>query len=194
VLRITRRGWLVVAAGVVAAALMVDSAAYACSYFRGTMTVTGGGGTTTVVGSGKGMTYCRGYPKDSAAAPAGGAHGTSGSSITITVAPSSGCSDAALGPDTYDVNFIQGKAYTYTVDATTHKRTYAARRALSCIVRGNGVSALTPGSLIVPVGGTASGTFKLPTNLTKSGPSDAAAVCVVDSFGDSALQAPVIIT
>jgi hypothetical protein len=179
-------------AGAAGAALLFASAAYACTNFRGTMTVTAGSGSTKVVGSGLGMSYCAGYPKDNAAAPAGGAHGTSGGTIKISVAPSTGCNTLRLAADTYHANFANGKAYTFTVNATTHKRTYSGIK-IDCMNLGRGISSLTPATLSVPATGVASANFKLPGGLLKSGPSDAAAVCLANTGATIGLQAPIII-
>ncbi|MEN3316349.1 MAG: hypothetical protein V7605_2583 [Acidimicrobiaceae bacterium] len=177
---------------VAGAALMVSSAAFACTAFKGQMVVTGGGGSTTVVGTGGGMQYCK-PPADNAAAPGGGAHGTSGSSITIALSPATCGVSMKLTKNLYNVNFSNGAAYNFTINANTHKRKYGAYKT-DCMSRGAGVVALTPGTLSVPDSGIASGTFTLPGGLTKNGPSDASAVCVADAHAFQGMQAPIIIT
>jgi len=177
---------------VAAAGLMVSSAAFACTAFVGKMVVTGGGGSTTVVGTGGGMQYCS-APKDDAAAPGGGAQGRSGTSISIAVSPATCGLTTKLTRNTYNVNFVNGSAYNFTINATTGKRKYGAYK-LDCMSRGGGVVGLTPSTLNVPDSGIASGTFALPSGLTRNGPSDASAVCVADAHAFQGMQSPIIIT
>ncbi len=179
----------VLAAGTV---LLAASGVYACTNFKGTMTVAGGGGSTKVVGRGDGMNYCRGYPKDDAPAPGGGAHGSSGSTITVSVSPSTGCNTLRLHAGTYNANFANGAAYTYTVKSTTEKRKYSPI-LIDCMTLGRGVSPLTPSTMDVPTSGSASGTFTLPAGLAPSGPTDAGAVCLVDQQQAVGHQVPIII-
>jgi hypothetical protein len=176
---------------VVGVALMVSSTAYACTAFRGKMVVSGGGGSTTVVGTGGGMQYCN-KPVDNAAAPGGGAHGSSGSAITISVSPATCGMTTQLVKNVYNVNFVNGSAYTFKINATSHKRVYSAYK-LDCMSRGAGVVGLTPSTLAVPDSGVASGSFTLPGGLTKNGPSDASAVCVADVHAFQGMQSPIMI-
>jgi len=183
---------LVTMGGAAGAALLMASAAYACTTFKGTLTLTAGGGNTKVVGSGNGMSYCSGYPKDNAAAPAGGAHGKAGGVVKVAVAPSTGCNTLQLPADTYLVNIGNGKAYGFTVNAATHKRTYGSMQ-IDCMTPSRGITPLSPTSLSVPASGSASGNFTLPGSLNKNGPSDASAICVANRGGSLGLQAPIII-
>jgi len=182
---------LVVGFGVAGVVLLASSAAFACTAWKGKMVVTGGGGSTTVIGTASAMQYCS-KPADNAAAPGGGAHGSSGSSITIAVSGATCGSTAHLAKNTYFVNFVGGKAYSYTLNATTHKRVYSSFKA-DCMKAGNGVVPLSPATLSVPDSGVASGTFKLPAGLSKNGPSDASAVCVSDNGAYQGNQAPLVI-
>jgi len=185
----TKLVWGCAVAGVV---MMVSSTAFACTAFVGKMVVTGGGGSTTVIGTGGGMQYCK-APADNAAAPGGGAHGTSGSSITIAVSPAACGVTTKLTKNVYNVNFSNGSAYNFTITATTGKRKYGAYKS-DCMSRGSGVVGLSPSTLNVPDSGIASGTFTLPAGLNKNGPSDASEVCVSDAHAFQGQQAPIIIT
>jgi hypothetical protein len=173
--------------------VLVGGTAFGCVVFKGKMVLTGGTGSTVAVGNGvTSMTYCSGYPKDTAPAPAGGAHGTSGSSVKVAVSPATGCSTSQLPAGKYLVNFANGAAYSSTVNATTHKRTYGTLR-IDCMSRHPGVVGLMPSTLTVPASGSAMGTFKLPAGLHKNGPNDASAVCVSDSSATIGNQVPIII-
>jgi hypothetical protein len=173
-------------------ALLLSSAAFACTWYTGKMTVTAGGGSTISIGTGSGMNYCAGYPKDTAGAPAGGAHGRSGGSIQIAVAPASGCNTKKLTAQTYFANFVNGAAYTFTINAATHRRSYSGWK-IDCMTRGGIVKGLTPSTLTVPASGTAAGTFHLPASLKTNGPSDASAVCLTDGHAFYGNQVPIVI-
>jgi hypothetical protein len=173
-------------------AVLATSAAFACTSFVGKMTVTGGTGSTTVVGSGGAMQYCT-APADNAAAPGGGAHGTSGSSVKIAVAPATCGRTTQLPAGAYSVSFANGAAYSFKINATTHKRVYGGYK-IDCMSRSTpGVVALSPSTLNVPSNGTASGTFKLPVGIHKNGVTDASALCVADVHHFNGLQSPIVI-
>jgi len=179
-----------VAVGVVAA--LASSTAYACTFYKGKMVVTAGGGSTTVVGTGNSMSYCAGYPKDTAGSPGGGAHAAPGGKITISVSPASGCNTSKLDPNTYYANFVGTVAYSFHVSPTTHRRIYSDWK-LDCMTRGGIVKGLAPSTLKVPSSGVASGTFTLPASVKKNGPTDASAVCLTDSHSFIGNQAPIIV-
>lgn len=181
----------VVGFGVAAVAVLASSAAFACTSFVGKMTLTGGTGSTTVVGSGGAMQYCT-PPADNAAAPAGGAHGTSGGSIKISVAPATCARTTKLPAGVYYTRFANGVAYSFAVSPTTHKRTYGGYK-IDCMNAGTGIVSLSPATFTVPTSGIATATFKLPAGLRKNGPSDASAVCVADIHHFNGLESPIII-
>jgi len=181
--------------GGVAVFLAFTSAAYACTVFRGRLTVTAsGGGTATGVGSATGMSWCAGTFSESAKAPA------SGGSITVQVAPvdcagqpaGSGTlpSSAAAG-NNYDVNFtnyqtLRGKLVTvYTISNGVYTR------KLDCMtgdtttgpqfVLGTG----STGLVVDSTGNSAVQTYALPSALKVNAASDRSGVCVTTPLGYS---------
>lgn len=98
----------------VAAGLMVlSSAAFACTVYRGTMTVTSsGGGTSTAEGSDTGMFYCPNKDprlvahngQASEVAEHDDANGLL-APVTITVAPGTSCNSSQLAPGNYTVSW-----------------------------------------------------------------------------------------
>lgn len=77
-------------AAVTGAVLMLGSTAYACTIFKGKLTVTpngtGSSGSATADGNGKGMTYCSGPSSPSSATLA------QGNTVGVTVGPTTTCS------------------------------------------------------------------------------------------------------
>lgn len=184
------------AAAVVAIIMVLTSAAYACTVFRGKMTVTGADGNSTfATGSNQSMSWCI-APQDNAAASAGGgAKGADGSSITIKIEPaSSGC--GSHSPSTrsdYHLNFFNGKGFTYTISSTTGKRVYSTwqKDCMSPLL--SGVVNLAS-NLSYTNGTTAQGTFRLPASTNKNLSGEASAVCFSDPGGGNGNQVPIIIT
>lgn len=198
-----RRGrkFVVGGAAVVGAVMLLASSAYACTTFKGKMTVTGGGGSSFATGNNSSMGYCL-APDDNAAAPAGGAHGADGSAITVTIQPAvSPCGTASPSTRTnYDINFFNGKAYTYTISSSTGKRVYS-NWIEDCMTPFLRLFGSSPGSVqnlakgqSYTNGNTTSYNVNLPavTNANASG--QASAVCFSDSAANEGNQVPIIIT
>lgn len=184
-------------AAVLGGIMLLGSSAYACTTFKGKMTVTGGGGSTAATGANNplnGMSWCS-VPTDNAAAPTGGAHGADGSAITVTIQPAA-CTLTTASPSTrtnYDINFINGKAFTYTISGTTGKRVYSSW-ILDCMSPSGGTVQNLASGKSYTMGATTSYSVSLPavTNANASG--DASAVCFSDPNGAEGNQVPIIIT
>ncbi len=107
-IRTTRKG-MTFGTMVVAGVMILASAAFACTVYKGTMTVTAGGGSSQRTGSGMGMGYCSGTTATS------NADVTSGGTFSITVQKFTGsgstktCTDQ-LNIDWYDVNYTTAGA------------------------------------------------------------------------------------
>jgi len=175
--------------GGVAVFLAFTSAAYACTVFRGRLTVTAsGGGTATAVGNpSSGMAWCAGTFSDTAQAP------TTGGSVTVQVAPVD-CAGNAAGSGTlpssavagnnYDVNFsnyqtVKGKSISaYTVSGGVYTR------KLDCMTGDTRtgpqfvLGTLGTGLVVDATGSSAVQTYALPSGLTANTTSDASGICV----------------
>lgn len=103
----------------VAAVLAISSAAFACTVYRGKMTVQGSGGTGTTyaIGNNSGMAYCSNTPAAKTGNGAEVPNATPGGTITVTVAPVSICKGGLLGmtPNqlpsgtTYQITWLAGR-------------------------------------------------------------------------------------
>lgn len=102
----------------VAVVLALSSVAFACTVFKGKMTVQGSGGTgtTSAIGNNSGMGYCN----NAAAANTGNGaevpNAAPGGTITVTVAPATICKDMlGLGTNklpsgtTYEITWLAGR-------------------------------------------------------------------------------------
>lgn len=186
-------------AAALGALMILSSSAAACTIFRGKMTVTGGGGSTSATGSNASMSWCSaGLPTDNAAAPGGGAHGADGSSITVRIEPgASPCNtvspDSSTTLNKYDINFYNGKAFTYTISATTGKRVYSTwlQDCMSGIL---GIGGHLASDLTYTKGTTKEWTVSLPAATTADAAGQASAVCFSDRNANNGNQVPIIIT
>jgi hypothetical protein len=183
------------AATVVAIIMVLASGAYACTVFRGKMTVTGGGGSTFATGNNSGMGWCIRPQDNTTVASGGGGKGADGSTITIRIEPASSTC-GSHSPSTrsdYDLNFFNGKGFTYTISSTTGKRVYSTWQKDCMSPRLSGVVNLA--SNVSYTNGTiAQGDFKLPLSTNKNLSGEASAVCFSDPGGGNGNQVPIIIT
>lgn len=175
---------LVFGFSVVALVLALTSVAFACTEFRGKMVVTGGGGTSTVYGNGSSMGY------SSTCSSTAGAKGSSGSTITVTVSSASSTCNSKTLPaySNYKVTFIGGGAYTWNGSGWARQK--------DCMYNGGDVGTTTIGSMSVSSTGYGTGSYSLPSGLTKNSSSDLSAVCVSDPVYNPSLygnQAPIAI-
>lgn len=150
----------------VAAVLAAASVGYACTIFKGSMTVTGNGNdpltgapsSVTVTGNNSGMSYCNSASPEGSA-PALGAGYTfaprNGGTIDVSVAPSTDSCASQLPDGVYDVNFVNGPA---------HSDTNGIRPWLLDCMFGNNPPNVNLGTMTV-TGGSGSGTYSLPNNL-----------------------------
>ncbi len=151
--------------GVMALVLALSSVAYACTVFKGDMTVTGSP-SSTGTGDNSGMGYCQGITPSKAGV-------TKGSAFTVSVAPStnSNC-NAKLSDMTADVNYKMGAGPPETTDC------------MSTVLRTGGEKNIGKMSIS---GGSGSGSYTIPTS--QSGTGDVQ-ICVSSSMGGSGMQIP----
>ncbi len=174
---------LLFGATAVGAFLVLVSTAYACVTFWGQLNVTSGGGTSTAVGS---TLHPNAANQEYCTPPTGGAATTPGARdrITVSVGPTQDCvanraeqgvTTNALDDGRYSVRIQGGDAFEPHPSGTGFFRR-----------SGPGISQCwNSGPTIVEIGfmqvndqGQGRGSFKVPAELTKSGPSNAGAVCV----------------
>lgn len=180
------------AAGV-AAIMLLASSAYACTVFRGKMTVTGGGGSTFATGNNSSMSWCAAPADNASASSGGGAKGADGSSITVTIQPGDCNTSSPSSRSDYDINFYNGKAFTYTISSTTGKRVYSTWLVDCMSPRDAGVVNLGYGGVYTN-GTTKSWTVALPSVTNANASGQASAVCFSDRFGNNGNQVPILIT
>lgn len=200
------RSRIVAGALVVGAVSAVCSTAWGCQVLAGKMTVTGNAGTGVVTAVGDGnqndFGWCPGYPM-------GKAKATRGGTISVLVSKAGTLACTTTGPTrlsagTYDVNYINGAAFTRT-DKTDKDNTDGSRRWIDhCLSRsGGGLVSILPGddgpdivklgSMSVNQFGKGSGTYNIPSTGVVSGPTDEAAVCVSSPGGGEGNQVPLTI-
>ncbi len=158
-----RRALLLGPFGVIAFILALSSAAYACTTFKGDMTVSGRT-SSTGTGSNSGMNYCGGTTPAKAGV-------TKGTAFTVSVAPSTACANN-LGTITADVNYKMGAGPPGTNDCMTDTIPIYG-------VKNIGTIAI--------VSGSKSGSYTIPT--TESGTGDVQ-ICVSKSDGTIGMQIP----
>lgn len=163
------------AAALVAAVMLLSSAAMACTVYKGTMSVTGdspGSGTVTAVGNNSGMGYCYGGPSGSATLekPTSDIFVSVGPFVSPdeAVCPSSQLADSGTGT---------GGLRTYTVTWWDGTGTGDCMNPLSHQV-----------GLIDIRNGSGSGEYKLDTRVIN--PSEGA-ICVSDLTAGQGNQVPV---
>jgi hypothetical protein len=105
---------LLAGAGVVATVLVIASTAYACTVFKGRLTLTGNGnqptGSSVTLGKNAGMQHCANSPSGYTSAP------LSGGTVDVVVAKNTtgttACPNSQLPADTYDINYENGAAFS----------------------------------------------------------------------------------
>lgn len=205
-MKTTARKGLTVGFVATAALLAMASVAYACTTYRGTMTVTitsgddGHGHTeTAAIGAngdkGVSMGYCTTVPSGwgSTNNPKGAAHmGTAGGGITVTVAPAdvckgklSGTNKLADGTNNYEVNFNPGKMFT----STSHIEPYV--RAGDCMIGEPGNIRLDA-DFDVANGGHGSASYTIGTQ-TANATGEDGGVCVSRDGNPEGMQVPLTV-
>ncbi|MGH9151575.1 MAG: hypothetical protein ACRD03_04010 [Acidimicrobiales bacterium] len=161
--------------------LALASTAFACTIFRGKFVVTGSaGGTVRAVGNDENMSWCAGFPKGTATAPA------NGGSITVKVAKAkSPCPLSRLPEGKYDIRFFNGAAHTITPDRDWQVDCMGGDDVL--------VSVRIGGLYVNQYGAGGPKTIALPSNLIPNGPNDESAVCITGSGATFGNQAPLTI-
>lgn len=169
--------------------LMLSSAAFACTTFKGTMTVTGnattgrtltnpGAGTSTAVGNpNAGMAYCTLTPGATAKA--------TGGTVTVGVVATTGtCASGLVNGTVYDINYVNGRAF---YDPPNPNSPYGWQ--IDCMSP-IGAGQVKLGQQTAASGGIPTATYNLPNGSTNAANEDSA-VCVSDSTGNIGNQAPV---
>lgn len=200
----TWKGFVTAAFGATVVVLAMASVAYACTTYKGRMTVTINSGSdghghdsTAAVGSNSGMSYCSTLPSGwgSSSNPKGQAHlGTAGGNITVTVAAQDDvCKSLAItgtnrlsnGTDVYNVNFNPGKMFTST---TSHNAPY---------VRFNDCMNNEPGNVVLDSnfdvsGGAGSGSYNIGSQ-TANATGEDGGVCVARDGNGEGMQVPLTV-
>lgn len=175
-----RRGWVVLAGGI-AILLVVSSAAFACTIFRGKFVVSGpDGNKVRAVGNNTSMSWCPGFPTGTATAPA------NGGSITVSVAKAKDpCPTSRLPEGRYQIRFFNGAAFT---------KEPLREWQVDCMAGGTSSIGVKIGKIYVNAYGAAGPkTIALPSGLVPNGPNDESAVCISDDGGNMGNQAPLTI-
>lgn len=193
--------------GSVAAALAMSSVAFACTTYKGKMTVTTGSQSSWAYGNGTGMGYCSG-PTDSnpsSTPPGANLNNASNGTFDVAVAPTgtgvSGCSNTQL-QDTvhsssptdflthrhYYVRFVN-PGFTYT---GSNPRSYSW--SVDCMEGASGarVPSDTTAEITITSGsGSKTGVALTTTQMgSDSAAGQTAAVCVSSNGGGQGLQVP----
>jgi len=184
-----KKVWLGLAAA--GASVALTSTALACVTYTGRLTVRGIGiGEVTNVGNGAGMAFCAGYPLGKAKAPLGGTV-----SVTVAKNPASACNPGIKLPaGDYVVSYAVSGAFTRS-DPTDKSNTDGSRTRVTNCNPSVGPSVRPIGTMTVDSLGKGTGTYTLPNFGTASGPTDEAAICVLDVFtkGNVGNQVPLTI-
>ncbi len=152
--------------GVIAVVLALSSVAYACTTFKGDMTVTGSP-SSTGTGNNSGMGYCDNITPGKAGV-------TKGTAFTVSVAPSTNAKcNAQLSNMTADVNYKMGAGPPST-----------GTDCMSTLLRTGGEKNIGKMSIS---NGSGSGSYTIPTS--QSGTGDVQ-ICVSSSGGGSGMQIP----
>ena len=181
-----RRAWAGLAVG--GATIALTSSALACVAFTGKMVVKGNAGTgqVTAVGSGNGMSWCPGYPL-------GRAKATLGGSVTVTVTKNTWDTCNAglrLAAGDYLVLYSISGAHGRS-DPTDKSNADGSRPWIVDCYPPRPDQTRLIGTMTIDSVGKGAGTYTLPNFGTVSGPTDEAAICLSDNFGNAGNQAPV---
>lgn len=187
-----RRGVLVVT-GAVALLLALSSIAFACTVFKGQMTVTGDNNsshTMTVVGDGESfMVRCKTlFNDDDSVEPESEEDGTGDVTLEVDPHSSSDCGTHQLddsGALPYDVRFSEGAAY---VEDDSDGIFGDDDRQLDCM----GQDGVDIGDMDI-TNGSGSGTYDIPNDAPANAAGEASAICVTDKTASEGQQAPLII-
>lgn len=188
---------------VAAVVLLLSSTAWACTVWKGKMTVTvndtrtGTGGTVNGWGANSGMQNCPTKPwEGQARAHVGDSTGHVGSGVTVTVAGTTstevGICASKLAANTYDVNFLntgtgdfvgEGAARTWAHDCMTggHPKTF---KIGSISVDSNGNGSVTIAEIKKPAA--------MGNEITDL-PGTESAICVSDANASQGMQNPVFV-
>lgn len=197
-MREPRRGWLV-GFGVTAALLLMSSSAFACTIFKGQLTVQGNGNdpatghksSITVYGSGRGMSYCDGSVTSDLPADAGYTYVDSdfppAASVDVWLSPNNGdpdCPRSGQLPDgVYNVNFANSVAWTNVEGSRIW--------VLDCMFH-EGESLFSPGvknvGELTVAEGSAQGQFNLGRELQPNGPGDESSLCIANQGGQAGFR------
>lgn len=163
---------LVFAASTVAVTLLLASAAFACTIFKGTMKVTApNGSSVTAVGNNSGMAHCS--VSGTATVPTGNA------TLNIQISPTVGACASQLSNGTYDIFWLNAEAYT---------KVPTRRYVIDCMGSPPGTKV---GTVTVTSG---SGSANVNVNsLVANSPVGESAVCVSDNGAFTGNQAPVTV-
>lgn len=194
----TTRRSAIFAFTVVAAVLALSSAAFACTQWKGRMTVTAGGGSTSALGSGNQMTYCD--PANPHTDTGGGAKvaalPTAGS-ITVTVGAEAclngNAGNKQLTKGSYTVNYLPAPTEYVPLQQYVPSAPFNPQLFTDCMngtaqQGGGGVLAATgsvTGGMGTPIGtinvdssGNGSGSYSLAGVGAAAGPHDSSLICV----------------
>lgn len=166
--------------------LVFASAAYACTVFKGKMTVTDPSSrVSSAQGDGGGMSHCVGTVTDGARAASGG-----GTSVTVAVSAGTCMGSGSLPNNTYDINFINHTAFDYISSAW--KLDQVTGNCMSGTGGSSGTTSLTPAAFTI-TGGTGSGsaTVTIPASSADTPSTERSGVCVSDSSGGSGNEVPI---
>ncbi len=151
--------------GVMALVLALSSVAYACTTFKGDMTVSGTS-SSTGTGNNSGMGYCQNITPGKAGV-------TKGTAFTVSVAPSTNSNCAAqLSNMTADVNYMMGAGPPTTTDCMDSFRDMGGEKQIGSMSISNG---------------SGSGSYTIPTTQTKTGDVQ---ICVSSDGGGTGMQIP----
>lgn len=152
--------------GVMAVVLALSSVAYACTTFKGDMTVSGTS-SSTGTGNNSSMGYCQGITPSKAGV-------TRGTAFTVSVAPSTNTNCVAqLSDMTAHVNYMMGAGPPST-----------GTDCMSSFLDTGGEIQI--GTMAIR-GGNGSGTYTIPSTQTKTGDVQ---ICVSSSGGGTGMQIP----
>lgn len=161
--------------GAVGALLVPMSAAYACTAFKGTMTVTGNAatpGSVSATGDGSSMRYCSG-PTGTANVKAN----TSGT-VSVTIGPATGSCTGKLTSGTYELREVAG-----TWNPSTQSGS-------DCMAPTGGT---WPGMKTISVDGNGNSSATATGSFTPGAAGGSISICVSDTLGNTGNQVPLSI-
>lgn len=170
--------------------LVLGGTAYACTAFRGKLTITNNSNMTSSWADGdtSGMTHC----SLSTGATAGR---NSGNSITLTVSAATTCTGGAAGntltnQSNYNLKFYDGGHQGSFSPGTNPTYDSAADACMS----GTATQTFATGQTYSGSGSTSYGPYTLATGLTANGNNDYSAACIIDGNQGLGNAVPILIT